>query len=61
MYTNTEISASVLALACVCTYQAVHSTQGVVGVVEGVGQLVHAIVGLAVAVETHAHRDAVER
>lgn len=50
-----------LALACLFTHQAVHSTQAVVGVVEGVGQLVHAIIGLTVAVETHAHRDAVGR
>lgn len=29
-----------------------------VGVVEGVGQLVHAVISLAVAIETHAHGDA---
>lgn len=43
------------------TYQAVHAAQRVVGVVQGVGQLVHAVVGLAVAIETHTHCDAAER
>lgn len=37
------------------TYQAVHAAQRVVGVVQRVRQLVDAVVGLAVAVETHAH------
>ena len=30
-----------------------------VGVVQGVEQLVHPVVGLAVSIETHAHRSAV--
>lgn len=43
------------------TYQAVHTAQRVIGVVQGVGQLVHAVIGLTVAIETHTHRDAAER
>lgn len=43
------------------TYQTVHAAQCVIGIVEGVGQLVHAVVGLAVAIETHTHCDAAER
>lgn len=43
------------------TYQAVHTTHCVIGVVQRVGQLVYAVIGLTVAVETHTHCDAAER
>lgn len=43
------------------TYQTVHTVHCVIGVVQGVGQLVHAIIGLTVAIETHTHGDAAER
>ncbi len=43
------------------TYQTVHSSQCVIGIVQGVGQLVHAVIGLTVAIETHTHCDAAER
>jgi len=43
------------------TYQTVHTTQCVIGVVQGVGQLVYAIVCLTVAIETHTHPDARKR
>lgn len=42
------------------TYQTVHAAQRVVGIVQGVGQLVDSIVGLTVAIETDAHGDAAE-
>lgn len=45
-------------LYSICTYQAVHSCQRVIGVVEGIGQLVHAIIGFAVSIETHSHGNA---
>lgn len=45
----------------VFTYQTVHTTQRMIGVVQGVGQLVHAVIGLTVAIETHTHCDAAER
>lgn len=41
------------------TYQTVHATQCVISVVQGVGQLVHTVIGLAVAVETHTNCNAV--
>lgn len=43
------------------TYQTLHTRQRVVGVVQRVGQLVDAIVGLAVAVEADAHCNAAKR
>lgn len=43
------------------THQTVHTAQRVIGVVQGVGQLVDTVVGLAVAIETHAHCNAAER
>lgn len=36
------------------THQVLHAAQRAVGTVERVGQLVHAVVGLAVAIETHS-------
>lgn len=36
------------------THQVLHAAQRAVGAVERVGQLVHAVVGLAVAIETHS-------
>lgn len=45
----------------VFTYQTVYAAQCVICIVERVGQLVHAIVCLAVAIETHTHRDAAKR
>lgn len=41
-------------LACF-SHQIVDATQCVIGIVERVGQLVHAIVGLTVTIETHSH------
>lgn len=42
-------------LSCVLvSYQAVDATQSVVGIVEGVGQLVHPVIGLTVTIETHS-------
>lgn len=43
------------------TYQTLHTRQRVVGVVQRVGQLVDAIVGLTVAVEADAHCNAAKR
>lgn len=43
------------------TYQSVDSRQRVIGIVQGVRQLVDAIVGLAIAVETDADRGAVDK
>lgn len=43
------------------TYQTLHTRQRVVGVVQRVGQLVDAIVGLAVAIEADAHCNAAKR
>lgn len=43
------------------TYQTVHAVQCVIGIVQGVGQLVHAVIGLTVAIETHTHCDAAQR
>lgn len=40
------------------TYQTVHTAQCVISVVQGVGQLVHTVIGLAVAIETHTYCDA---
>ena len=40
-------------------YQHIDPGEGVVGVVQGIEQLVHPVVGLAVSIETHAHRSAV--
>lgn len=37
-------------------YQSVDPREGVVRVVQGLDQLVHAIVGLAISIETNAHR-----
>lgn len=48
-------------LLCTVTYQTLHTRQRVVGVVQRVGQLVDAIVGLAVAVEADAHCNAAKR
>lgn len=45
----------------VFTYQTVHAAQCMIGIVERVGQLVHAIICLTVAIETHTHRDAAKR
>lgn len=49
-------------MGCACAqppahnpYQLIHSREGVVCVVQGVDQLVHPIVGLAVSIETNAH------
>ena len=44
---------------CPGPYQHIDPGEGVVGVVQGVEQLVHPVVGLAVSIETHAHRRAV--
>ena len=50
-----------LMLGALCfTYQTVHTAQRMIGVVQGVGQLVHAVIGLAVAIETHTHCNAAE-
>lgn len=43
------------------TYQTLHTRQRVVGVVQRVGQLVDAIVGLAVAIEADTHCNAAKR
>lgn len=52
--------ASIQVIQCQ-TYQAVYTTQGVVSIVQGVGQLINTIIGLTVAIETHTHRDAAEK
>lgn len=39
-------------------HQVFHSHQGVIGVVQGVGQLIHSIIGLTVTIETHPNCDA---
>lgn len=46
---------------CSATYQILHSSQRVVGIVQRVGQLVDAVVGLTVAVEAKAHCHAASR
>lgn len=43
------------------TYQTVNTTKCVIGIVQRIGQLVHTVVGLTVAIETYTHCDAVER
>lgn len=43
------------------THQVLHAAQRAVGTVERVGQLVHAVVGLAVAIETHSDGRAVRK
>ena len=47
-------------LSVIVSYQAVDPTQCVVGIVEGVGQLVHPIIGFTVTIETHSYGGAVE-
>lgn len=39
----------------ICTYQTVHSCQCVIGIIEGIGQLVHPIIGFTVSIETNSH------
>lgn len=43
------------------TYQTVNTTKCVIGIVQRIGQLVHTVVGLTVAIETYTHCDAAER
>ena len=43
------------------SYQTIDATHSLIGIVEGVGQLVHSIVGLAVAIETHSHGSAADK
>ena len=49
----------VCVFVCVTTHQTIDPSQGVVGVVHGVSQLVHSVVSLTVAIETHTYRHAV--
>lgn len=44
---------------CPGPYQHIDPGEGVVGVVQGVEQLIHPVVGLAVSIETRAHCSAV--
>lgn len=48
------VSAAKQAAVTSSTHQVLHAAQRAVGAVERVGQLVHAVVGLAVAIETHS-------
>lgn len=47
-------------LACI-SHQIVDATQCVIDFVEGVGQLIHAIIGFTVPIETHSYSRTVKR
>lgn len=47
--------------SCHEAYQFIHPREGVVCIIQGVDQLVHTIVGLAVSIEANAHCSTVSK